>query len=199
MAGMEENALLTLQTALDEVLDPKLIDDHRRDIVRNFIEDVSLSSKSLYEADQVVGHVQLGGAFTRGTVFKNTREVYDSLNETDKESVKAHVVEKVEAIEREYPELVKEFPKQFRREYKHALIGLNPVAVRQHQTEVYAPDHTTWSTVSCKDCTAEFAIGPNRIHGARQTEKKCLELLEARLADDHKHNRTHPNSYEFPE
>lgn len=82
--------------------------------------------------------------------------------------------------------------------YIEALTTLNPVAVRTHQTEVHAPEHSTWGILTC-DCGAKFCIGPSRIHGSRQSEKQCVGLLKDKLNQDHKDDRPHQNSYEFPE
>jgi hypothetical protein len=82
--------------------------------------------------------------------------------------------------------------------YKKVLITLNPVAVKTGQTEVHAPGHRNWGIYTC-DCGAEFHIGPSLIYGSRQSDKECVKLLEDRLAEDHKNNRPHQNSYEFPE
>jgi len=83
--------------------------------------------------------------------------------------------------------------------YKEALNTFNPVAVKVRQMEVNAPSHDTWGTVTCEQCDEKFNIGPNRIHGSRQSEQKCVELLQGRLSEDHTRKIPHQNSYEFAE
>lgn len=83
--------------------------------------------------------------------------------------------------------------------YKESLHSLNPVAVKAGQTEVNAPGHALWGTVTCGICGEKFNIGPNEIHGSRRGEKECVGLLEARLAQDHKDKVSHQINYEFAE
>jgi len=109
------NALAILWASVDDILDPKILDDHRRTSIRAFVNGASFRGVSLYEVGQVVGDVPLGGAYARGAVFKNARELYDSLDDAGKQLLTTHFREKVEAIEREYPDIVQEFPKQFQR------------------------------------------------------------------------------------
>jgi hypothetical protein len=83
--------------------------------------------------------------------------------------------------------------------YKKALTTLNPVAVKAGQTEVHAPGHKDWGILTCDECGDKFCIGPSLIYGSRQSEEKCVESLSNKLAEDHKNNRPHQKSYEFPE
>jgi len=79
--------------------------------------------------------------------------------------------------------------------YKAKLTSPNPVAIRKGQTETHAPDHDhVWKPVTCTVCQAEFFIGPNRIYGSSSTEGECAAELQALLADDHQHDRTHHDS-----
>ncbi len=83
--------------------------------------------------------------------------------------------------------------------YNKSLTTLNPVAIKTGQTEIHAPEHNGWGILTCDDCGDRFCIGPNRIYGSRQSEGWCVEVLQEKLAQDHKIMRSHQNSYEFPE
>ena len=65
--------------------------------------------------------------------------------------------------------------------YKSQVNTLSPVAIRLGQSQVHAPDHNTWGVVTCDTCKIEFAIGPNRIHGARigEREQQLIQILFA--------------------
>jgi hypothetical protein len=81
--------------------------------------------------------------------------------------------------------------------YKSQVNTLSPVAIRLGQSQVHAPDHNTWGVVTCDTCKIEFAIGPNRIHGPRISEQECVDQFETLLAQDHRHDRSHNDSYEL--
>ena len=83
--------------------------------------------------------------------------------------------------------------------YKSEATPLSPVAIKQGQTEVHAPEHETWDTIQCQSCSDKFLLGPNRIYGARITKERATKDLLSRLADDHNHKRKHANSYELPD
>ena len=76
---------------------------------------------------------------------------------------------------------------------------LCPVAIKLCQTEVHAPDHDTWRTVTCDSCGEKFGVGPNRIYESRRSEQDCVRQLEALLAEDHKKVAPHGNCYELPD
>lgn len=81
-------------------------------------------------------------------------------------------------------------------DYYGAFEGLDPVAVMLRQTEVYAPHHTTWGTVKCDSCGAEFGVGCHRLYPTKN-EKEYVEKLERILSDDHKAGRPHESLYEL--
>jgi hypothetical protein len=81
--------------------------------------------------------------------------------------------------------------------YKSQLDSLSPVAVRLSQSEINAPDHSTWGVVTCDVCNERFAIGPNRIVGARMSEEASVKQFETILAREHHSNHPHSNSYEL--
>jgi predicted nucleic acid-binding protein len=74
--------------------------------------------------------------------------------------------------------------------------GLDPVAVKLRQTEVHAPEHTTWGTVKCESCGEEFAVGCHRLHPAN-SEKECVAKLEGILESDHRAGRPHESLYDL--
>lgn len=82
-------------------------------------------------------------------------------------------------------------------DYYEAYHGFDPVAVRLGQSEVRAPEHTTWGTVACESCDAEFAVGCHSMFPTN-TEAKCVAKLESILAADHKAGRPHKSLYELP-
>ena len=81
------NALDVVWASIDDVLDPKLEDDHRGTQVRAFIE---VAAGSLYNIDETIGNVPTGGAFTGGSIFKDTRQLYNELDTASRELLKAH-------------------------------------------------------------------------------------------------------------
>ncbi len=83
--------------------------------------------------------------------------------------------------------------------YEKKIEPLCPVAVKLNQTAVHAPAHDTWGTVTCDSCADRFLIGPNRVYGSRISAEECAKRLDARLAEDHKHNKAHTDSYELPD
>jgi hypothetical protein len=80
--------------------------------------------------------------------------------------------------------------------YKAAFHGIDPVAVKLHQTEIHAPEHTTWGTVKCEPCNEEFGIGCHPAFPAN-SEAELVSKLEQILAADHKAGRSHGNLYEL--
>jgi hypothetical protein len=74
---------------------------------------------------------------------------------------------------------------------------LSPVAIKKEQTEISAPQHTTWDTLTCPHCSETFFIGPNHIYASRVAKEELSTNLLAALADDHSHHSPHKNSYEF--
>lgn len=77
--------------------------------------------------------------------------------------------------------------------------SLCPVAIKLGQGEICAPDHFSWGVVVCEVCREQFAIGPNRIYGSRLTDIQVANVLEGKLAEDHKRSSPHQNSYELPD
>ena len=81
--------------------------------------------------------------------------------------------------------------------YKSQVDPLCPVAIKQGQSEVHAPNHEIWGVVLCDQCSERFAVGPNRIYGARISEEAAVKKFEAILASDHQSGKAHQNSYEL--
>lgn len=109
------NGLVMLWTSVDDILNPKFEIDQRRTYVKAFVKDVAFGGLSLYDFERVIGRVPTGGAYGRGDIFKSSQELYQALDNNPRELLKAHFLEGVENIEKEFPELVREFPEQFRR------------------------------------------------------------------------------------
>ena len=82
-------------------------------------------------------------------------------------------------------------------DYKSRIDPLSPVAIKQDQSELHAPNHETWRVVTCRECGERFAVGPHRIYGARISEEAAVKQFEAILANDHRVNRPHENGYEL--
>lgn len=86
------------------------------------------------------------------------------------------------------------------KEYKEKMTCLCPVAIKLGQSEVCAPEHSDWGVVTCDSCDDKFAIGPNRIYGARRKEMQSyVKQLDALLVSDHERKKPHANSYELPD
>jgi len=83
--------------------------------------------------------------------------------------------------------------------YDKKIDPLCPVAVKMGQTTVHAPSHETWGVVTCDACGDKLFIGPNRIHGSRINAQEGAKRLETLLAEDHRRNRPHADSYEIPD
>src|SRR5579864_6130449 len=83
--------------------------------------------------------------------------------------------------------------------YKSDFQSLNPVAIKAGQSEVRAPDHADWGTVTCDQCKQKFRIGPNRIYGTygNKTAQDYAESLEQILAWEHEQGRPHQNAYDL--
>ena len=81
--------------------------------------------------------------------------------------------------------------------YKSQLDPISPVAIKQGQTEVHAPNHEVWGIVTCDECGERFAIGPNRIYAARISEETAVKEFQAILANDHRLNQKHKDGYEL--
>ncbi len=83
--------------------------------------------------------------------------------------------------------------------YAKKIEPLCPVAVRVSQIKVHAPAHETWGVVTCDACGEKFFIGRNRIGGTRITAQECAKRLDTLLAEDHRRDGTHADSYEIPD
>lgn len=81
--------------------------------------------------------------------------------------------------------------------YESELNTTAPVAIKQDQKEIHAPEHDTWGVVTCSACGDRFAVGPHRIYGSRTTEQQCVEQLEKVLASEHKVGRKHLSGYQL--
>jgi hypothetical protein len=80
--------------------------------------------------------------------------------------------------------------------YMREFPGVDPVAVKLDQTEIHAPQHTTWGTVKCESCGEEFGVGCHRLYPTN-TEREYVTKLERILAADHKAGRPHENLYDL--
>ena len=83
--------------------------------------------------------------------------------------------------------------------FKKTIRPLCPVAIKHGQREVGAPDHDTLGDVTCDSCGEKFHVGPNRKFGSRRTFEAMREQLKAMLAEEHRADVEHKNSYELPE
>lgn len=83
--------------------------------------------------------------------------------------------------------------------YKNQIDPISPVAIKKGQSEVNAPAHETWGTVTCEECGDQFLIGPNRIFGSRITAEQASKRLEELLDADHTAKEKHQNSYVLPD
>ena len=104
-----------LRSGVESVLDPKFPAEHRRTQIRAFVHGISFANLSLYDFAAVVGRVPIGGAYNRGDVFKNAGELYNGLDDDERESLRTYFLRLAESVEQDYPDLVQEFPKQFGR------------------------------------------------------------------------------------
>lgn len=111
------NAYAILVVSLDNVLDPKLPPELREKQVRAFVQVIANGETSLYDLDTVIRHVPIGGAIGRGEVFKNPGELYASLNSIQQNRLREHIANRVRHIREEFPDLAREFERQFRREW----------------------------------------------------------------------------------
>lgn len=81
--------------------------------------------------------------------------------------------------------------------YARKIESLCPVAVRMSQTKVHAPAHETWGVVTCDLCGEKFFIGRDRIGGSRITAQECAKRVDTLLAEDHRRDGMHADSYEI--
>jgi hypothetical protein len=109
------NSFAMLWASVDDILDPKFETEQRRTHLKAFVEDAAFGHLSLYEFEGAIGRIPIGGAYRRGDVFKNPRELCQALNKNERDWLQLHYLEKVEAVQREFPDLVREFPGQFRK------------------------------------------------------------------------------------
>jgi hypothetical protein len=109
------NGFSMLWASVDDVLDPKFEADQRRANVKAFVEDAKFGGLSLYDFEGMIGRVPIGGAYGRGDVFKNPRDLYLALDDGERDQLRAHFLDTVKGVEEEFPELMREFPEQFRR------------------------------------------------------------------------------------
>jgi len=80
-------------------------------------------------------------------------------------------------------------------EYKIVFTGTDPVAIKLHQTEIHAPEHTTMGIVKCESCGEEFALGYHRFFPPTETWKQYENRFKQTLVEDHKAERPHANQY----
>jgi hypothetical protein len=109
------NALTMLWASVDDVLDPKFEEEQKQIHVKAFVKDAESGGLSLFDFEAVIGRIPIGEAYRKGDVFKQPRELYEKLDEHERRQLRKHFIEKVEGIKREFPELMREFPSQFRR------------------------------------------------------------------------------------
>jgi transcription elongation factor Elf1 len=84
-----------------------------------------------------------------------------------------------------------------KKKYKTEIQTLNVVAVKKDQTDVKAPDHDNWGTVTCDSCRAEFLIGPPTLFAVAGTANVYVKKLEEILAGEHTRHQQHQNSYDL--
>ena len=78
--------------------------------------------------------------------------------------------------------------------YKKKIAPFCPVAIKLGQTEIHAPEHSTWGVVKC-ECGETFAIGPHRMYGTRISDQEAAKQLEDILAEDHQRDVAHHDFY----
>lgn len=77
------------------------------------------------------------------------------------------------------------------------LHSLNPVAIKEGQTEVSAPEHETWGEVTCSQCGEVFCVGPNRDYSDPAQKMRYMKKFERMLADEHRQGDRHQNRYDL--
>jgi hypothetical protein len=77
------------------------------------------------------------------------------------------------------------------------LHSLNPVAIKEGQTEVNAPEHETWGKVTCGQCGEVFLVGPNCNYADPTQKTRYMKKFEQMLADEHMQEDRHQNSYDL--
>lgn len=81
--------------------------------------------------------------------------------------------------------------------YETKITPLGVVAVREGQSEVHAPEHDNWGSVTCDVCGVRFFLGAHRIYGFRGEKADFVRQLEEILSQEHKMNHPHQNAYEL--
>lgn len=80
---------------------------------------------------------------------------------------------------------------------ENALRSLNPVAIKEGQAEVSAPEHEVWGAVTCKQCGETFTVGPNRLYADPAQKARYMKKVEQMLAAEHRQGDRHLNGYDL--
>jgi hypothetical protein len=106
--GMSES-FSRLSAALTSHLDPK--PEHiRRNLLRSFLNVCSLGQPHL---DRVISHLLISGPCAPGDRTLTATELYGSLSEAEKQTLKQQCQGRLENVRKEFPEFATEFPKIF--------------------------------------------------------------------------------------
>lgn len=107
------NPFVMLWAMVDEALNPQSPAADRKIHIRTFIEAAAFGNRSVYDFERAIGDINPGKSYSRGSVFKNARQLCEELDEGEREQLRNHFLEKVRDIEGEFPDLAQEFPMQF--------------------------------------------------------------------------------------
>jgi hypothetical protein len=80
---------------------------------------------------------------------------------------------------------------------ENALHSLNPVAIKDGQTELAAPEHDVWGAVTCKQCGETFRVGPNRLYADAAQKTRYMTKFEQMLTAEHRLGDRHLNGYDL--
>jgi hypothetical protein len=108
------NEFVVLWASVDDVLDPKLDRGQRLVSIQAFVEGAKFSGLSLYDFERMIGSVPVGGAYGKGDLFRSAQELFQGLDEREREQLIGHYLQTVQKVGREFPQLVSEFPDQFK-------------------------------------------------------------------------------------
>ena len=107
-----------LRNAINDVLNPDdLYEERQRESLKLFLESLRNSQTDAYDFDRVIAgaHFGDGGVYGRATVRLNTAQQYAVLSEAERKLLKGHYLETLDSLKLRFPELVNEFPEQFKR------------------------------------------------------------------------------------
>ncbi len=107
-----------LRNAINDVLNPDdLYEEKQRESFKLLLGSLRNSQTDAYDFDRVIAgaHFGDGGVYGRTTVRSNTAQQYDVLSEAERKLLKEHYLETLDSLKLRFPELVNEFPDQFKR------------------------------------------------------------------------------------